>query len=338
MLMRAGFKYLFYHLLCPVLLWMRLDRIFRSLSRHKRLIVMYHGVSAVDQKINGRHLAIEQFEKQLIYFKTHFEVVSLSALCEMKLKRINPKRHTIALTFDDGYLNNISNALPLLEKYQVPATLFISSAGLTDSNYIQPTDFLDLINASIQRPVNINGKSFMKDKYHLVANDKSASSIYDYLNCLNLLDWKKTFFDLKSRFPYSIVTRNVSRELYMVISGPDLRTLLDSPRITVASHGHNHVNLARLSDQEIAHELKTSIESFEKFGVKDVEILAFPFGSFNEGVISISQKLGFKFLIAGGRVENKLEGTVFPRIGVLNLGSFSYNVLSLNRGFLRFGF
>jgi peptidoglycan/xylan/chitin deacetylase (PgdA/CDA1 family) len=300
---------------------------------------MYHGISRIqEQGINGRHLPIEQFEKQLMYFKKHFEIVSVSALCEMKLKSINLKKHTIALTFDDGYLNNISNALPLLKKYQVPATLFISSPGLTDRNYIQPTDFLDLINLSIHRTVEINGKLFRKDKYHLVANDGSASSIYEYVNSLNFSSWKKTFSDLWSRFPYSLVTENVASEFYEVISGSDLRALVDSELITVGSHGHNHVSLERLSDEEIADELKTSIDIFQNRGAKGMEILAFPFGSFNKRVISISQKLGFKILIAGGAIETGVEEMVFPRIGILNLGSFSYNVLSINRGFSRFGF
>ena len=46
-----------------------------------------------------------------------------------------PKRGVV-LTFDDGYADNLWNAKPLLEKYELPATVFITSGSL-DS----PTEF-----------------------------------------------------------------------------------------------------------------------------------------------------------------------------------------------------
>src|SRR5687768_498906 len=145
--MRLFLKFLFYRIFCPFLFFAGADNFLRRISKNRRLIIMYHGIGRdITTPVNGRHLPVEQFEKQLRYFRKNFNIISLEELCEMKLKGIHPKKHTIALTFDDGYLNNISNALPLLKKYRIPATFFISTASLNEPEYIHPSDYLDLIN------------------------------------------------------------------------------------------------------------------------------------------------------------------------------------------------
>jgi peptidoglycan/xylan/chitin deacetylase (PgdA/CDA1 family) len=300
---------------------------------------MYHGVSRDNSfAINGRHLPAAQFEKQLRYFKRNFNIVPLTDLCEMKLKGILPEKHTIALTFDDGYLNNIQNALPLLKKYQIPATFFISSVSIETRNYIQPTDYLDLINFSIADTIEINGKIFKKDRYHLVDVNDKKSNIYQYINSLSLSRWTKTFSDLQLRYPYKDVTRNVNAETYRLITSSALTALFQSDLITIGSHGHLHVNLSVLSDTEIKDQLGTSKEIFSRHCLKPVEILAFPYGYFNEMALSASRKLGYRYLIAGGGVEPEYRADVFPRIGILSLAGYAYNILSVNRGFGRFGF
>jgi peptidoglycan/xylan/chitin deacetylase (PgdA/CDA1 family) len=300
---------------------------------------MYHGVSRDNNpSINGRHLPVDQFEKQLIYFKMNFNILSLTDLCEMALNGILPEKHTIALTFDDGYLNNISNALPLLKKYQIPATFLISSVSLDEQDYIHPSDYLDLINFSIEETVEINGKFFKKDRYHLVEAGRKKLSIYQYINSLSLSMWRKTLSDLALKYSYNDITAHVNDETYKLITGSTFSALLSEDLINIGSHGHWHVNLAMLSEKEIRDQLTMSNTIFKKHCLKPVETLAFPYGYFNENVLSLSREHGYKYLIAAGDVKQEYKNCVFPRVGILNLGSFAYNILSVSRSFTRFGF
>lgn len=300
---------------------------------------MYHGIGRdINTPINGRHLAIEQFEKQLLYFRKNFDIVSLADLCETRLRRIQPQKHTIALTFDDGYLNNISNALPLLRKYKIPATFFISTASLEEPDYIHPSDYLDLVNFFISDKIEINGKIFKRGKYHLVEASDQKLNIHQYINSLRPSMWEKTFSDLRIKYPNEVITNGVDPQMYKLISLSEMAGIGSELLISIGSHGHQHINLIQLTEDEIEHQLSSSKKILERYATVVDNSLAYPYGIYNRKVLSISRKIGFRYLIAGGDVEPENRHEVFPRVGVLNLGSYAFNILSINRSFKRFGF
>ena len=66
------------------------------------------------------------FEKQIKYLKKTFKFISINNLIDRIKNKIEPDKLYIALTFDDGYLSQYDLARPLLEKYNIPATFFIT--------------------------------------------------------------------------------------------------------------------------------------------------------------------------------------------------------------------
>ena len=91
--------------------------------RHPR-VLMYHMVSSHRKgaKFNGLRVSPERFEEQLAYLKKegwHFFTVS-----ELWRKWDGLPEKSVAITFDDGYADNLHNALPLLEKYEACATIY----------------------------------------------------------------------------------------------------------------------------------------------------------------------------------------------------------------------
>lgn len=88
-------------------------------------ILMYHMVRdpIPGAQFNGLRVAGGLFEQQLRWLcdqRWRFATVS-DVLAEWTL----PDRKTVALTFDDGYADNLRTALPLLEKYDARATLYL---------------------------------------------------------------------------------------------------------------------------------------------------------------------------------------------------------------------
>lgn len=84
-------------------------------------ILMYHQVlpRSIAYK-NDLIVTVENLDEQLIYIKKNFKTVFFK-----DLETSRSIENKIILTFDDGYYNNLQYLLPLLEKHQLKATIFI---------------------------------------------------------------------------------------------------------------------------------------------------------------------------------------------------------------------
>ena len=106
---------------------------------------MYHGVTKKDYShINARHTTLKNMEDHFEYFKKYFNVISLKKIFELYRKGEKSSKPTIAITFDDGYKNNILNAMKVINKYKFPATFFISSIYKLYSQYYVQSFFFTL--------------------------------------------------------------------------------------------------------------------------------------------------------------------------------------------------
>jgi peptidoglycan/xylan/chitin deacetylase (PgdA/CDA1 family) len=100
----------------------RIPRLRRSASS-KFGILCYHRVGTEGVPVFSR-LEPGVFEKQMRYLKKHYRIVSLGRLCR-ELKDGGKVRPTLAITFDDGYRDLYTHAFPVLQKYEIPATIYL---------------------------------------------------------------------------------------------------------------------------------------------------------------------------------------------------------------------
>src|SRR3989344_460756 len=97
------------------------------------IILLYHRVAESENDINRLSVSLENFENQLAYLSKKFKIISLNELTD-DLKNNKLKRNSVVITFDDGYADNLYNALPILEKHKVPATIFITTGKVGDNS------------------------------------------------------------------------------------------------------------------------------------------------------------------------------------------------------------
>lgn len=90
-------------------------------------ILIYHRVHDAPSKIYPDEIDAMRFEQQMAYIARHFSVLPLRDAVQMLRERRLPRR-ACCITFDDGYADNLTVALPILEKYSMPATIFVATA------------------------------------------------------------------------------------------------------------------------------------------------------------------------------------------------------------------
>lgn len=118
----------------------------------RRIILCYHSVRPKDFLAYSISPAL--FEAHLAWLKQHCEIVDFAQIAKGQPQ----KRPQVALTFDDGYLDNLEYALPLLQKYQMRATFFVT-AGLIEQDPATLEYFQKSLGASLRQigPLDLPG-------------------------------------------------------------------------------------------------------------------------------------------------------------------------------------
>ena len=101
-------------------------------------VVVYHTISTPEVRLPANtDISPERFETHLRWLAKRRE--PRSDACETLLSN-RRKKNLIAITFDDGYLDNLTVALPLLEKYDLPMTLFMVADFIGKDGYLSADD------------------------------------------------------------------------------------------------------------------------------------------------------------------------------------------------------
>ena len=98
----------------------------RRVARGTAVVLMYHRVA--DVSFDPWRLAVspERFAEQIAALTRHFEPLTLAALAD-DAERGSLRPRAVAVTFDDGYRDGLTDAKPILEQHGVPATVFVAS-------------------------------------------------------------------------------------------------------------------------------------------------------------------------------------------------------------------
>jgi len=108
------------------------------------IILMYHSVATEDAAPYiepGNRVDPRTFERQMAFLAAERRVAALSELVDAIAAGRTPPAGTVCITFDDGYRDNLTVAAPILDKYRLPATLFVAT-GFAERGEAQWSDRL----------------------------------------------------------------------------------------------------------------------------------------------------------------------------------------------------
>ena len=259
----------------------------RVLHRNQIIILAYHGVDKFHDPVwnhDGLQIHPELFESQLQFLCRTYQPVTLHQVREHVLhgKPLPPR--PVALTFDDGYENNLTVAAPLLKKYGVPATVFCTT-GFIDGS-ISPWWYRvrGLILNAVGREVPLpNGASSVLqspgDKAKAAraweAHLKNQTHEERESAILQLAATLKTPF---SESPYPLMNWDQVREL----SGYG---------VDVAPHTVRHVSLGAESESVVRREIADSVAEFRTQIGPSPLLYSYPYGQADHRKSSVLKTL-----------------------------------------------
>ena len=289
-------------------------------------ILCYHGVDLTENKTyNLRFVSKNNLEKQFIFFKKHFNVISVSDFFE---KKFNPNKFNIAITFDDGYKNNYKYALPLLEKHQLPASFYITGLNNTKYNFLWP-DFLDIITIhDNKKEIEIDDIIFTKrNNAYLSENGKNLKH---YIKEKGRWHCKEQLFNQFNNFN-EIIKKLPIDDYWQLMSDEEIKLASKSKHLTIGSHGFLHNNLGNIPLEDSINEAKNSINYLENLTQKKIDEIAFPDGSYSREIISEFKKLNFNKQLALDYLfeEDNEDDNILNRHGIYPIYGTSYQIKSI---------
>ena len=281
----------------------------------KILVLLYHGVTNFKagennnlRNYNSKHLSKTIFEDQIEQISKSCNVISTDELIKNWQEKIEYKKPTVVITFDDGFQNNFSIAKPILEKYKVPATFYISTGNITNQKIFWVDTLEIMFTDTVIKEIVPKNTPFISD---LISKDIQNLTLESRDNKIKILDKIKQKLKLCHPKKRNFFLENVAKELeveksysikdshqdYSVLSWDELKKIKSNSLFTIGGHSRWHNILSKLKGQELEEEIYGSIKDIENNLGSFSGHYAYPEGQaehFNLETIKILKKYGVK--------------------------------------------
>jgi peptidoglycan/xylan/chitin deacetylase (PgdA/CDA1 family) len=246
-------------------------------TRHTRWILpvlMYHRVDAdrpqADLDPILRSAAPEAFEEQVRLLAAEYHPLSLDDLLAVRAGQHELPERAVLLTFDDGYRDFAVHAWPVLQRHQVPATLFVPTAYPDD-----PTRefWWDRLYRAFMRTSRTAALTTRVGTFSL----ESAAARYE--SCRTLAEQLKGLPDDDAMriVEYAVGALGAHPAAPAVLGWDDLRSLVREG-LTVAPHSRTHAMLDQVPRERLEYEVMGSRHDIEDAIGRCPPVFCYPAG------------------------------------------------------------
>lgn len=321
------------HIIFPAVTALKLERILRIRSENQHLNLTYHGVVNRERlDFSARHISKSQFESQLKYLKKEFAIIPQSEAFHNYQNGVKTKQQTLSISFDDGFKNNITTALPLLEKHNVPTSFFITGYCLNqdENQMLWPELYAFFERQFRDKEVELNGTLFDR----LYSNEHQLSLV-NYIKQCEPDARDKMVRDMASKINLEEEWLGVAEEQWKLMTRQDLKALESHPLVEVGSHANNHYNLGIISLKDALADLKKAKLDLEQFFGKEMKMLAYPDGSYSRSLVEEAEKLGHTCQLAVKYIhqDDANDKRIMNRYTVASTTNYFANIYHINRAF-----
>jgi peptidoglycan/xylan/chitin deacetylase (PgdA/CDA1 family) len=268
-------------------------QLLRRIKKNDPIILMYHRILQ-DDFING--LAPQEFEQQIAYISKHFNVVSIEDLLrDVKNNRVKPC--SLALTFDDGHYDFYTHAWPILKKYNLPVSLYITTGFVDGTTWLWP-DLLKYILLNSNTAI-LNVESLGDIPTHETEQHISWHKLGDH--CLTLSTEARNKLLYKLAADAKILVSDTPQPPFHSVTWPQLQEM-HKEGLVVGSHTVTHPILSSLSIENLHYELATSASAIQQHLGAAPAGICYPNGrpeDISDNVIKAAELTGYTYGLMG---------------------------------------
>ncbi len=283
----------------------------------KILTLYYHRVTEYDRDINLLAVTPDNFRRQIMWLKDNYQIIRAEDSWTDK------NGEAVCITFDDGYVDNLVNAVPILEELQIPATIFVSTQRIRNKEQVWWNELENLLLDDGDYPDEFTfddefyGCTWRTDSY------KKRENCYYSLHFLmkNYLDYKTR----ESAIAQLEMWNGKRTYRNYIVNQTQCAALSEFSCITIGAHTVTHPSLKSISVKDQEFEIIESIKDIEKITGNKVSLFSYPFGTpnidYDERTINILKKTEIKKAFTTGYAlwDDNCNMYEIPRLVVRDL-------------------
>ena len=221
------------------------------------------------------------------------DIISMDEVHQRLIER-NFSRRFACFTLDDGYRDNRDFALPVMQEFDAPHTVYVASDFAEGTGRLWWIALERLIAKASSIDVPIGGVATRFDTGTPATKQATFDRLHDWLRMLpGEHDVLREVSSLCAR--YDVDETAICRELCM--SWDELKPFAKDPLVTIGAHTITHCNLARQKEEIASFELSTGRARIEDALQRPVIHLAYPYGdriAAGPREFALAQAAGFK--------------------------------------------
>lgn len=274
-------------------------------------VLLYHRVLPREVVVRdhvepGMYVTRETFSRHLSWLEEEFSVLPLHEIVARQGRGEPLPLRACAITFDDGWRDNLEHALPALEKRGLPATIFVVTERVGTGGAFWPDEVCRRM-----APLRLDRQHELARRLGAHGAGDPVASLLDHLKRvpeaarLDLLDSLRGQTDAPAES---------GREL---LDWADLARLANAG-VDIESHGATHAILTGIPDDAVEHELRSARTQLLARGHGRRGLLAYASGRHDKRIQGIAGKVGYEgaFTTEPGLLDAKSEAFALPRIGL----------------------
>lgn len=247
--------------------------------------------------------SVSELEAQLRWLKTNTHVVSESELLEAIQKKSKLPKYSTMVTFDDGYVDNFTHALPVLTSLRIPAIFYIPAQVMNDRS-LGWWDHISYVLKKTQKlEIELRGMRLRIGEHR----EETRRTLFEIMKTQSFQVTSGLVDELGRACEVPLASHDLCSSQLM--TWDHLRTAINQG-ITIGSHSNTHRVLGTLPLSTQLEELRSSKYTLENTLRTQVRTLAYPVGGyehFSIGTMDLAKQLGYQAAFTFTNEVNDLD-------------------------------
>jgi peptidoglycan/xylan/chitin deacetylase (PgdA/CDA1 family) len=278
---------------------------------------MYHRVADLPPDGAGICIDPEHFRVHMSILATTCAPISLTDMITRAHERRLPPR-AVAVTFDDGYLDNLHVASPVLAGLGIPATFFVNSGGLDTpaEAWWDSVERILLVAPRAPEHLEITVAGTALDLP--TGTSEQRRRAFDEVRRLAIPASPEARDALVAQLDEWHGKNGAPRSTHRLLTSEEVSRLAARPGHQIGAHTANHTMLTRQTAGVQRHEMSENRARLEEITGAPVVALSYPYGDCDRGTVELAGDLGFEAAVTvdAGVVDVDTDPLRLPRLDV----------------------